>query len=70
MRTITDAELAAMFEHYIVLTMYNQRCRSDSQDGLYSAGELRECERWLKLFGMDTSYEHIQKIIQDKEKTK
>lgn len=67
MKTLTEAEVNAMFEHYVERKMYNQTQPSDSQDGLYSAGECREAERWLSLFGIDTSYERIHAIIAERK---
>lgn len=67
MKTISDVELNVMFERYIDRVMYNRSKPSNSQDGLYSAGECREAERWLSLFGVDTSYEHIENIIKERE---
>lgn len=66
MKTLSDVELNVMFEHYIKRKMYNQSVTPGTQDDLYSAGECREAERWLALFGVDTSYERVQKLIKER----
>jgi hypothetical protein len=66
MYTISEEDAAMMWDHYISRKKYNQSVASDSQDGLYSAGECREAERWLKLLGMDTSYERVQAAISER----
>lgn len=55
--------LEERFAHYIERKRYNQNCRSDSQDGLWSAGECSEAEAWLNFFGVDTSYEIVQPMV-------
>lgn len=60
---IRKEKLDEMFVHYIDRKKYNQRCIPGTQDSLYSAGECAECEKWLKFFGVDISYETIQPMI-------
>lgn len=52
-----------MFERYIKRKRYNQSHSSSSQDGLWSAGECSEAEKWLTLCGIDLSYFRIQNMI-------
>lgn len=63
MKSITDAELDAMFEHYLDIIRRSHKCTSGSEDDIYYTGEMSECERWLKLFGVDTSYKRIARLL-------
>jgi len=63
---IKRADVERMFKHYIERKRYNQSKDSCSQDGLYSAGECSEAEKWLKLCGVDLSYERIQEMVEGK----
>ena len=63
---ISKDNLEKMFQRYIERKRYNQSVRSDSQDGIYSAGECNEAEKWLRLFGVDLSYETIQPMVEGK----
>ncbi|MCI7148912.1 hypothetical protein MSA92_03665 [bacterium] len=57
-----------MFEDYIHRLRYNHSVASDSQDGIYSAGEIAVMEKWLKHFGVDLNYFRIQAMLEGKEK--
>ena len=63
---VSRKKLEEMFARYIERKRYNQSVRSDSQDGLWSAGECAEAKKWLELFGVDLSYERIQSMIEGK----
>lgn len=63
---VPDSTLKYMFDHYIERKYYNQLHPSDSQDGLYSCGECAEAERWLDLFGIDTSWERVNALIKER----
>ena len=63
---ISKDNLEKMFQRYIERKRYNQSVRSDSQDGIYSAGECNEAEKWLKLFGIDLSYEKSSQWLKEK----
>lgn len=64
--SINEETLEGMFRHYIEKKKYNQARNSDSQNGLYSAGECEEAEKWLELFGVDLNYFRIQQMVEGK----
>lgn len=63
---MSDDKLQEMFEHYIQHKRINQAHPSDSQDGLWTAGECSEAEKWLELFGVDLGYSRIQPMVEGK----
>jgi hypothetical protein len=60
---ISREQLEKMFKHYVERKRYNQSCIPRSYEDTYSYGECAECENWLKLFGVDVSYEIVQPMI-------
>lgn len=60
---VTRKKLEEMFAHYIDRKRCNQAHPSDSQDGLWSAGECNEAAKWLSMFGVDLSYETVQPMM-------
>lgn len=60
--------LENMFRHYIERKRYNYSCKPGTQDDLYSSGETAEAEKWLRLFGVNLSYERIQDMVCGKRK--
>lgn len=63
---LSKEKVTEMFTHYIEQVRCNQQHRSDSQSGLMTFGSIREAEKWLALFGIDTSYERIQPMVEGK----
>lgn len=62
---IYKEKIQEMFEHYIERKRYNQTgCLPGSHDDTFSAGELHEAEKWLKLFNVDLSHERIQPMVE------
>ena len=55
--------LLKQFSHYIDRKRYNISHPSDSQDGLYTAGECAEAEKWLSLCGVNLDYERIMDLV-------
>lgn len=64
--SVKKEALEEMFCHYIDRKRYNQENNSDSQNGLYSAGECAEAEKWLEMFGVDLGYSRIQWMVDGK----
>lgn len=58
---ITEEQLQEIFENYIFRRRYANK--STGYDGMWTCGEVKECEKWLKLFNIDLSYERIQPMI-------
>lgn len=67
---VTRKKLEEMFAHYIDRKRCNQAHPSDSQDGLWSAGECNEAAKWLSMFGVNLSYETVQPMIEGKSPVK
>lgn len=64
---ISKEKIQEMFGYYIKRKQYNQAgCIPGSHDDTFSAGELHEAEKWLRLFGVDLSYERIQPMVEEK----
>ena len=69
--SIDTEKLDEMFEHYIEI-----RCKRahfgymshGGQDEMWYCGEVEECERWLKLFGVDMSYGRVQPLVDKRMK--
>lgn len=55
--------LFKQFSHYIDRKRYNMNQPSDSQDGLYTAGECTEAEKWLALYGVNLEYARIMDLV-------
>lgn len=54
--------LFRQFSHYIDRKRYNLQQPSNSQDGLYTAGECAEAEKWLALYGVNLEYSRIMDL--------
>lgn len=61
--SIDIEKLDEMFEHYIETKCKVINSSHGSQSEMWFSGECEEAERWLKLFGVDVSYEVVQPLI-------
>ena len=52
------------FRHYIEQKKYNIQQLSDSQDTLHNAGECKEAEIWLKLFGVNLDDNRVRELTE------
>ena len=55
--------LLKQFSHYIDRKRYNINHPSDSQDGLYTAGECAEAEKWMSLYGINLDYARVMDLV-------
>ena len=67
---ISYEKLQKMFERYVWRMRQRQHETSGSYNEAWVSGECEEAERWLECFGVDTSYERIQPMIEGESDTK
>ena len=70
MKQILDSELERMYDHYIDLRCKVIHSRRGSMDEEWYGGCREEAEKWLSLFGIDTSYDATYKAIAKRYKEK
>lgn len=69
--SIDIKKLDEMFNHYIEILCkraYFGNLSHRGQDEMWYCGEVEECERWLKMFGVDLSYSVVQPLVDKKMK--
>lgn len=59
-----------MFEHYIEKKRAGRREPQGSYNEAWVAGEAQEAELWLGKFGVDTSFETVNPMIEDTKEVK
>lgn len=70
MKQILETELDRMYDHYIDLRCKVIHSRHGSMDEEWYGGCCKEAEKWLALFGVDTSYNATYKAIVKRYKEK
>ena len=69
--SIDIKKLDEMFNHYIEIRCkraYFGNLSHGGQDEMWYCGEVEECERWLKMFGVDLSYDVVQPLVDERMK--
>ncbi|RHP47010.1 hypothetical protein [Clostridium sp. AF32-12BH] len=67
-KVITEEKLQEMFDRYILTKCKARKAKHGSQSEMWHEGECEEAARWLNFFGIDTSYDATEKLIQAKMK--
>ena len=67
-RIIPEQKLDKMYERYIELKCKALYANHGSQDEMWYEGKCSEAEKWLKMFGYDTSYQTIRHLVATKYK--
>lgn len=70
MKQISGEKLKEMYDHYIDLRCKVIHSRHGSMDKEWYGGCREEAEKWLALFGVDTSYDVTHKAIVKRYKEK
>lgn len=66
--SIDVEKLDEMFNHYLELRWKVINSSHGSQSEMWFCGECEEAERWLKMFGVDVSYEVVRSLLDEMRK--
>ena len=66
MVAITEEKLNEMFDHYIDLEAKERQESHGSYNEAWISGECEEAQRWLKMFGVDVSYDRVKPLVEER----
>lgn len=64
--SIDVSKLDEMVEHYIDLKVKERRETHGTYNEAWMNGEIEECKKWLKLFGVEFDYFAIEEMIKER----
>lgn len=66
--SIDVSKLDEMVEHYIDLKVKERREKYGTYNEAWINGEIEECKKWLKLFGVEFDYFTMEEMIKERIK--
>lgn len=64
--SIDVSKLDAMVEHYIDLKVNERKEMHGAYNEAWICGSIEECEKWLKLFGVEFDYFTMEEMIKER----
>lgn len=64
---ITKDQIDKMFLHYLKLRLQIRNANRGSYNEAWYCGQAQECEKWLNMLGIDTSYDVVEPLLDEKK---
>lgn len=64
---ITKDQIDKMFLHYLKLRLQIRNANCGSYNEAWYCGQAQECEKWLNMLGIDTSYDVVEPLLDEKK---